>query len=475
MSINIYNTEIGAKEPLETLEKGLVKMYVCGPTPYSSAHLGHARVAVTFDVIRRYLEYRGYAVLYISNLTDIDDKIINRAAKEGVTEQAISLKYIEEYFEDTAALGVLPPTIMPRATQHIPDMIAVIEDLVNKGNAYAVDGSVYFSVESFPNYGRLSKRKIDDDDAKARVSTDERKRHPADFALWKSVKEGEPFWSSPWGDGRPGWHIECSAMAMRYCSGRLDIHGGGADLVFPHHENEIAQSEAHTGKRFVRHWMHNGFINLDGRKMAKSEGNFFLLREALKNNDPSTLRWFLLGTHYRTPVDFTPERLDEAASAMDRVYTARERIAQASATGAGEDAGAESLSKAASDAIGRFVESMNDDFNTARALAVIFELVGSIFDALATSKNPDSATLEALKKADDALCEILQTLGIPRERSIVGGSSDSEELVNLLLSLRSTARDNKNFETADAVRDGLKVIGFEIEDLAGGKSIAVQK
>jgi cysteinyl-tRNA synthetase len=322
MALRIYNTLSAAKEEFVPLQPGKVSMYVCGVTVYDNCHIGHARANVAFDVVYRYLRHSGYDVTYVRNYTDIDDKIINRANKEGVPFNVISERYIQSFDEDMARLGLALPTHQPKATEFVEEIIALVQTLVDRGAAYAVDGDVYFCVEKFPGYLKLSKRNLEEMQAGARIDVDERKHHPMDFALWKSAKPGEPFWSSPWGNGRPGWHIECSAMSMKLLGDTFDIHGGGKDLVFPHHENEIAQSEAASGQPFVRYWMHNGFVNINAEKMSKSLGNFFTIREVLDRYDSEVLRFFLLSAHYRSPIDFSDQNLADAEAGLDRIYSA---------------------------------------------------------------------------------------------------------------------------------------------------------
>ena len=370
--IKLTNTLTERKEEFKPLENRTVKMYVCGPTVYDHAHVGHARSAVVFDVIRRWLEYRGYKLIFVRNYTDIDDKIIRRAKEEGIAWYEVAQKYIDSYEEDMKALNVKEPTYKPRVTQHIREIVEMIDGLIEKGYAYESEGNVYFSVEKFPQYGKLSKRRVEELLAGARVEPGEGKRNPLDFALWKRSKEGEPGWESPWSYGRPGWHIECSVMSMKYLGETMDIHGGGLDLIFPHHENEIAQSEAYTGKTFARYWVHNGFVMVNREKMSKSLGNFFTVKEILSQFSPDTLRLFLLSTHYRSPIDFSLDRLKEAESSLKRLINflnIRELIEPVeSVEGEGEPISVEAYRK-------EFESAMDDDFNTAKALGVLFELL----------------------------------------------------------------------------------------------------
>ncbi|HWN17162.1 MAG TPA: cysteine--tRNA ligase, partial [Candidatus Dormibacteraeota bacterium] len=370
MALRAFNTLSRRKEDLAPGRGGEMRIYVCGVTVWDASHIGHGRSAIVFDVIRRYIRHRGYAVKFVRNFTDIDDKIIRRANQEGVSAQEISERYIAEYRADLASLGVLPADVEPKATDHIPQMITLIERLIRQGVAYPVEGDVYFEVRRFPGYGKLSGKNLEELQAGARVEVDERKRDPLDFALWKATKPGEPSWKSPWGDGRPGWHIECSAMAMQYLGETLDVHGGGEDLIFPHHENEIAQSEAATGKPFVRQWMHNGFVNLAAEKMSKSLGNTLTIRDLVRRHDPEALRLYLLGTHYRHPLEFADERIDEAGRALARLRSLKEeaeRIATRGTPAPGPDGG---LFDQVAAQRARFEAAMDDDFNTPQALGV---------------------------------------------------------------------------------------------------------
>ena len=391
MALRVYNTLSGGKELFEPLEPGRVRMYVCGVTVYDHCHIGHARANVVFDVIYRYLGYLGYDVTYVRNYTDIDDKIINRAIREGVTFDKVSERFIAEFDRDMARLGLKLPTHQPKATEHITEIIDIVRTLVEKGFAYQVEGDVYYSVDRFAGYLKLSGRSLEEMQAGARIEVDERKRHPMDFALWKEAKPGEPSWDSPWGKGRPGWHIECSAMSMKFLGETFDIHGGGRDLIFPHHENEIAQSEAATGRPFVRYWLHNGFVNINAEKMSKSLGNFFTIKEVLEKYDSELLRFFLLSAHYRSPLDFSDQNLTEAEAGMERIYKALAGIdaylaegGGALATAAASLGGAElELREKAGTFLGRFREALDDDFNTALAIGNLFDLVRSVNRVLA--------------------------------------------------------------------------------------------
>ena len=465
-AIRIYSTAKRAKVPFETLDEGRVRMYVCGPTVYDSCHIGHARPAVCFDTIRRYLEYAGYAVTFISNITDIDDKIIARAAELGISTRDLTQRYQDEYERDMTRLGVRAPTIRPKATEHIPEMLALIQTLMDKGTAYATPRGVWFDVSKFPAYGKLSGRTADDEGTEHRVEQDDEKRNPQDFALWKAAKPGEPAWDSPWGPGRPGWHIECSAMSGKYCDFQLDIHGGGADLAFPHHENEVAQSEAATGREFARYWAHNGFITVakdDGSevKMGKSKGNAFWLKDVFAGFPPAAVRFWILGTHYRMPLTYNGDSLKSAALGLDRIYTCLEactRFFDANSLAAARkgDAGIYAAQSAELDAT--FRAAMDDDFNTPQALASIYDTIGRINTALRDHAAP--AGIAALYVG---LLGHLGVLGLPLERP-ASGAADVEGLMALFISLRAEARKTKNFPLSDAIRNGLGAIGFELAD-----------
>jgi len=466
MEIKVFNTLTGKKEEFIPLEGKTVKMYVCGPTVYDHAHIGHARSAVVFDVIRRWLEYRGYKVIYVRNYTDIDDKIIKRSREEGIPWYEVAQKYIDSYEEDMRALNVKEPTYKPRVTEHIPEIIKVVKGLIEKGYAYEANGDVYFSVEKFPSYGKLSKRKLEELIAGARIEPGEGKKNPLDFALWKKSKESEPGWESPWGIGRPGWHIECSVMSMKYLGETIDIHGGGLDLIFPHHENEIAQSESYTGKPFVRYWIHNGFVMVNKEKMSKSLGNFFTVKEILEKFSPDVLRLFLLSTHYRSPIDFSTERLEEAERSLKRLINfidSREVISSLPEKGEeGEVIDVESYRK-------EFEEAMDDDFNTAKALGVLFELVkeaNQVKDKYLREGRIPKATKISLLKAVELVESMLKLLGLKLEREKEEGIED--ELIKLLVEVRGELRKRKIFDLADMIRDRLKELGITLEDLPTG-------
>jgi cysteinyl-tRNA synthetase len=461
MALKIFNTLSGEKEIFSPLTPGKVRMYVCGVTVYDSAHLGHCRFLLTFDVIYRYLRFSGLDVTYVRNFTDVDDKIIKRANDEAVSCETITDRYIAEFARDSAALGLRQPNLEPRATRHVPEIIEIIQELETKGLAYTVSGDVFYAVAGFLEYGKLSRKKIDELEAGARVEVDERKRSPLDFALWKSSKPGEPTWDSPWGPGRPGWHIECSAMSTKYLGQPFDIHGGGRDLIFPHHENEIAQSEGAYGRPLVRYWIHNGFLNINQEKMSKSLGNFFTIGEILQEFDAAALRHFFLSSHYRSPMDFSKEGLEDAGKATDRIYETVDR-----ATRAINDIGRAPADPALLDA---FRQEMDDDFNTPRALALIFDVVRS-FNRLLDDKK--SKGLEGRAAALRVMCD---TLGLLHEgyferkkerwfKKAVVTSAQIEELI----ARRNRAREERNWQEADRIRNDLQLKGIVIEDTPAG-------
>jgi len=447
-------------------------MYVCGPTTYNLIHLGNARPMVFFDTLRRYLEYRGYPVILVQNFTDIDDKIIARAREEGRPPEAIARHYIGEYFRDAHLLGVRPATIHPQVSQHVDLIIGMIEALVAHGFAYQVGGNVYFSVRRFAGYGKLSGRSLEEMQAGARLEIDARKQDPLDFALWKQAEPEEPGWESPWGRGRPGWHSECAAMALHYLGPEFDLHGGGADLIFPHHENEIAQAECYTGKPFARCWVHNGFITVREEKMSKSQGNFFLVRELLERYPGPLLRFYLLSTHYRTPLDFDPDKLEEARRAWERL--GRLNAALGSATeppppAAEEPARPDELVGAVDEYRQRFVQAMDDDCNTAAALAALFDFAHEI-NRLIQGMPPDR--LSGLARVREVLEEtaggVLGILPAEKEKSAEPKSELVPELVELLLELRARAREERDWATADRLRQRLNQLGVVVEDTPAG-------
>lgn len=482
--MKLYNTLSGKKEEFVPVAPGQVKMYVCGITVYDHCHIGHARSSIIFDIMRRYLAYRGFQVTFVKNFTDIDDKIINRAKQEHIAWNEVAEKYIAEYYQDMDKLGVGRADIEPKATEHIAEIIEITKGLVDKGYAYAADGDVYFQIDKFSDYGKLSKRDLEDMIAGARVDINERKRNPMDFALWKASKEGEPSWDSPWGPGRPGWHIECSAMSRKHLGDTFDIHGGGADLTFPHHENEIAQSEAFTGKPFAKYWVHNGFITVDKEKMSKSLGNFFTIKEILLKFDAEPVRFFLLSTHYRSPIEFSDEQLKEAEVSIDRYYTTALRVRDFLVQdNAKEKAGTEE--KAFEDMLGQFrdkvIEAMDDDFNTALAIGNIFELIRMLNKYL-DSKPSGSKAKELVVKAQDLLKEIGNALNIfsrtPEEwnRALMPFKCPNvtEEFIISKIEERQKARANKDWSAADAIRKELEDKGVVLEDKKDGTAWKVK-
>jgi cysteinyl-tRNA synthetase len=461
MALAIYNTLTRRKEPFETLEPGRVRMYVCGPTVYDRAHVGHAMSAVVFDVIRRYLEYRGYQVRHVMNYTDVEDKIIKRAAEQGVEPQALAQGYLEEFARHLRDLNVLPAMEYPRASEEIERIVGMIEALIARGYAYAVGGDVYFRVAHDVDYGRLSGRKLDEMRAGARLEIDERKQDPADFALWKAAKPGEPSWDSPWGKGRPGWHIECSAMNLEYLGEQIDIHGGGNDLIFPHHENEIAQTESLTGKPFARFWIHNGMLQLSGEKMSKSLGNLVTVDEFLGAHSGDAFRMLVLNSSYRGPLTFTDDVVRQAESALERLRSAFKPAVGGAAAASGAEG---ALVTATADASRRFESAMDDDFNTSGALSHLFELVRAINQA-----RDAGAGERAIKQAQAGLRELGAVLGLQlKDKDEQDASHSAAPLVELLLEVREEMRKAKQWAIADRIRDRLAEIGVLIEDGKGG-------
>jgi cysteinyl-tRNA synthetase len=485
MPLRIYNTLTSAKEDFVPLQPGKVSMYVCGVTVYDNCHIGHARANIAFDVVYRYLRHCGYDVTYVRNYTDIDDKIINRANKEGVEFSVISERYIQAFDEDMARLNLALPTHQPKATEFVDEIISLVERLISRGAAYPVDGDVYFSVEKFAPYLKLSGRNLEDMLAGARVDVDERKQNPMDFALWKGAKPGEPYWSSPWGNGRPGWHIECSAMSMKLLGETFDIHGGGKDLVFPHHENEIAQSEAASGKPFVRYWMHNGFVNINSEKMSKSLGNFFTIRDILERYDSEVLRFFLLSAHYRSPIDFSDQNLADAEAGLSRIYSALAAMDEAVSGNSAPAASAGELSEAAlelkektENLHARFCEAMDDDFNTALAIAVIFDLVRVINRVIADKAAIGNALMPIFRRIKTELAGIAGVLGIinsvpadflsrMKSRKSSDMNIDTAEIEKMVAE-RSAARKGKDFKRSDELRNQLLAMGVELLDGPSG-------
>ena len=463
--MKIFNTLTRQKEEFVPLEEGKVKMYVCGPTVYNLIHIGNARPMIIFDTVRRYLEYKGYEVNYVSNFTDVDDKIIKKAIEEGVSAEEISQRYIEECKKDMAGMNVKPATTHPQATQEIDGMISMIQTLMDKGYAYAVaDGTVYFRVKKFKEYGKLSHKNLDDLQSGFRalqVSGEDQKEDPLDFVLWKPKKEGEPFWKSPWSDGRPGWHIECSVMSRKYLGEQIDIHAGGEDLIFPHHENEIAQSEAANGKEFARYWMHNAFLNIDNRKMSKSLGNFRTVREISEQYDLQVLRFFMLSAHYRSPLNFSAELMEASKNGLERILNATDNLKHLIASVATEEMSAEekeAFSK--TDAyVEEFEKAMDDDFNTADAIAAIFELV-KYANTTATAES----SKEYLRGLLDRIVKLGDVLGLILDKKEELLDADIEKLIEE----RQAARKAKDFAKADAIRDELLEKGIILKDTREG-------
>lgn len=476
MALRVYNTLTRKKEVFEPVHPGKVGMYVCGVTVYDFCHIGHARSAVLFDTIYRYLIHAGYEVTYVRNFTDVDDKIIKRANEVGEEWHALAQQFIDEFYADMDALGILRPTFEPRATEYIKEIQLLIEDLIKSGHTYTVDGDVMFSVLSFNGYGRLSGKKIDELVAGARVGVDEKKENPLDFALWKAAKPGEPFWDSPWGPGRPGWHIECSAMSMTRLGETFDIHGGGADLMFPHHENEIAQSEGATSRPFVKYWIHNGFVNISSEKMSKSLGNQLNIRDILKDVHPEALRLFLLTSHYRSPLDYSDSSIKESFVALERLYAAMVALEKLIAFGGKSKDLPEELQGISS----RFAEAMDDDFNSPRALAVLFDASRAINrlsgQGVPKKSVPTADSLTAIKQELDTLSK--KVLGILTEdpAAFFEGIRKAglkvlglqEDQIQAMIDERAEARKAKDFARGDAIRDELARMGIILEDSASG-------
>ncbi|MBI5788604.1 MAG: cysteine--tRNA ligase [Candidatus Schekmanbacteria bacterium] len=460
MSLHVYNTLSGKKEIFTPRRPGQVGMYVCGITAYDHCHLGHARAAVVFDAIRRYLEYAGYEVTYVRNFTDIDDKIIQRAQKENRPCSAVARQFIQAYQEDMKKLGVEPATIEPKATEHIADIVNLVQGLIDKGYAYKLNGDVYFSVRKFPAYGKLSGRNLEELQAGARVEVDERKQDPLDFALWKASKPGEPAWESPWGMGRPGWHIECSAMSMHYLGASFDLHGGGRDLIFPHHENEIAQSESFSGQPFVNYWLHNGFVNINQEKMSKSLGNFFTIKEILAKYPPAAVRFFLLSTHYRSPIEFSDQNLEEAKRALERFGNTFRTVDNLPDS----DVVDQDLTAAIAGCHEQFIASMDDDFNSAAAIGTLFELL-KLVNQSANQPNPPAKVLNAAVSKIQELGAVLHLFAAEEAK---GRQEKLDGLMTLLLELRQNARLNKDWATSDKIRKSLLDLGIQLEDTPQG-------
>ena len=503
--LTIYNTLTGKKEPFQSLVPKTVRMYVCGVTVYDYCHLGHARSALVFGMIRRYMEYAGYTVEFVKNFTDVDDKIIKRANEQGVSCDTITAKYIQAYYEDMGKLGIRQASVEPKATEHMSDIIRLTETLVKKGFAYQVDGDVYFEVAKYSGYGRLSKRRLEDMQAGARVDVDERKRHPMDFALWKSSKPGEPSWPSPWGPGRPGWHIECSAMSMKHLGETFDIHGGGMDLIFPHHENEIAQSCGATGKEFARYWIHNGFVQINQEKMSKSLGNFFTIREIFEKSEwpeaetGEMLRYFLLATHYRSPLDFSDQSLKEAKNALDGFYGLFKRLDETESRTIADKGLKESIKRCRV----AFCEAMDDDLNTPMAIAAVQMLRNEVNKSLEQGLSTESRKLAreyfrsvgnvlGLFQLDNwrfnpakVLIDVADVISVTEDAMTRMGRKDhpaygthmydtpiplkdEDKRIQQMVDERNEARKQKNFKRADEIRQLLASQGIIIEDKPDG-------
>jgi len=475
-------------EEFKTIEDGKVKMYVCGPTVYNYIHLGNARPIIVFDTLARYFKYRGYDVTYIQNFTDVDDKIIKRSNEEGISVEQVTEKYIEGFFEDIEPLNISDDIIRPKVTENIPEIIEIIKKLINEGFAYEKDGNVFFEVKKFEEYGHLSNQKIDEVEIGARVNVMEEKKNPLDFALWKRKKEGEPYWDSPWGQGRPGWHIECSAMAKKYLGDTFDIHGGGQDLIFPHHENEIAQSRCAYHGNFANYWLHNGFIQVNGDKMSKSLGNFFLLREILGKFSGNVVRLFILGTHYRKPINFSMDNIEDSRKTLKNIVTAmngfseiiekfsdkvphKEEISDNTVNN-GENNSINEFREKVDELDKKFVEAMDEDMNTPQALAAIFDQLKETKKFSVNVSNKEEA--EALKYSYNSLKEKIEdVLGIVINVEEESGNLKNNDkltgnLIELLIKLRADARKEKNFKLSDEIRDSLKELGIEIQDNKDG-------
>ena len=463
--MQVYNTLTNRKEEFVPIEPGKVRMYVCGPTVYNFFHIGNARPFVVFDTLRRYFKYRGYEVKFVQNFTDVDDKIINRAKEEGISAPEVSEKYIKEYFNDAEALGVMKADVHPKVSEHIPEIIEFVQTLIDKGYAYEADGDVYYSTRKFPEYGKLSGQNIDDLESGARIAIGEVKEDPLDFALWKARKEeSEIAWESPWGMGRPGWHIECSTMAKKHLGETIDIHGGGQDLTFPHHENEIAQSEACNGVPFAHYWMHNGYINVDGKKMSKSLNNFFTVRDIREQYSGDVIRFFLLSGHYRSPINFSDALMEQSKQGYERIATAIETLEFLKTNGSDEAMADEAAKIASLDQYrDKFIEAMDDDLNTADGIAAIFELVSEI-----NLDVKDGASKSFAEEALKRIKELTDVLGL------FGGEDEEEGLgddIQALIDERQAARKEKNWARADEIRDQLAAMGITLKDTPQGVQV----
>ncbi|TKB09394.1 cysteine--tRNA ligase [Desulforhopalus sp. IMCC35007] len=488
MTIRTHNTLTGKKEPLQTIEPGHVKLYVCGITSYDYCHIGHARSSLAFDMIVKYLKYRDYKVTFVRNFTDIDDKIITRANEQNTTSEELANRFIQEFYTDMDKLGIDRPDIEPKATEHIAEMVSMIEELISKGKAYEAGGDVYYIVDSFPEYGKLSKRNIEDMKAGARISVNEQKQHPMDFVLWKASKPGEPKWQSPWGEGRPGWHIECSAMSKKYLGESFDIHGGGQDLIFPHHENEIAQSEGANCKPFAKSWIHHGFVTIKDEKMSKSLGNFLTIRDILNNYHPEILRFFIFSTHYRNPLDFSEAAMQDATTGLVRLYECVAAVDQLDSLQTDESSPTvftdkdlkkiESLEE-------RFQQAMDNDFNTAQAQGIFFDTIKTINKVRTKlSPTPLSKDIKTLKVSIATLKKLAAIMGLLREdaatflhnkqEAMLSGLDISAETIEALILERNQCRIDKNWSRSDEIRDELLAKNIELKDGADGTAWIVK-
>ena len=457
--MKIFNTLTREKEEFKPITEGEVKIYACGPTVYNYIHIGNARPICVFDVLRRYLEYRGYKVTFVQNFTDIDDKIIKKANEEGTDYKTVSEKYIEEFWKDAKGLNFRPATVHPKATENIDKIIEIVSGLIENGHAYAVDGDVYFSPKTFPEYGKLSHQPLEELEAGARIMVGDIKRDPMDFALWKAAKPGEPYWDSPWGKGRPGWHIECSAMVCRYLGETIDIHCGGQDLIFPHHENETAQSECFTGKPFAHYWMHNGYINVDNVKMSKSLGNFFTVRDVAEKYGYEPIRYLMISSSYRSPINYSVDIIEQCKASLQRLYTCRDGI-DFEIKNAPDGELDENIKAQFDKRVEQFVKAMDDDLNTADGIAAVFELARDI-NTLVVGKGVTKATAEYAEKIFD---ELTGVLGLVYNRK----TETLDEDIDAMIEARTKARKEKNWAEADRIRDELKAMGIVLEDTAQG-------
>ncbi|MDI6916674.1 MAG: cysteine--tRNA ligase [Thermoplasmatales archaeon] len=466
MTLKLYNTLTKQKEEFVPIHGNRVNMFVCGPTVYDYSHLGHARTYIVFDVIARYLRYRGYSVFYLMNITDVDDKMIKRANETGLSVKGLADRFTDAFHEDMKRLNVMSVNLYAKATEHVDEIISQIKTLIEKGFAYDVDGDVYFEVRKFKDFGKLSKQALDELKAGARIEVDEKKRRPEDFALWKKQKPDEPFWASPWGNGRPGWHVEDTAITTTYFGNKYDLHGGGIDLLFPHHESEIAIAESATGEKpFVKYWVHSGFLTLNKEKMSKSLGNFFTIREVLEKYESEVIRFFMLNAHYRSPIDFSDKGLDEAKQGLERIKNTVDNI-KAAAKNAGE--GSEgNIPDIIAEARQKFLDAMDDDFNTREAISAVFELTKSVNQAI-----PDGLSSSALNMIISTYKELGGIIGLFQDEKKEGGITG--DLISLIVEIRENARKNKDWETSDKIRNKLKVLGIVVEDAEDGPQVKIR-